>query len=59
MQSYAIFALTFLLHDFWWENAIYEFWWESFQWIYLVLDPMVSKVVLIVLMESFFVCDLF
>jgi hypothetical protein len=29
MQSYEIYALTLLLHDFWWENPIYEFWWES------------------------------
>jgi hypothetical protein len=59
MQSYVISAPYLLFHDFWWENAMYEFWWESLEWIYLVLDPMVSKVVLFVLMDLLLVCDLF
>jgi hypothetical protein len=29
MQSYVVYALTLLFHDFWWENAIYDFLWES------------------------------
>ncbi len=59
MQSHVIYALPLLFHDFWWENVIYEFWWESSQWICLVLDPIVSKAILIALWELFLVCDLF
>jgi hypothetical protein len=36
-----------------------DFWWEILEWIYLVIDPMVSKVILTILIEFFVVGGLF
>jgi hypothetical protein len=59
LQNFVIFTLALLLPNFWWESAIYKLWWESPEWIYLVIDPMVSKVVLNILIELFLVWGLF